>query len=55
MKTAPLKDFIATVLEAILEAATQKMHAVPYLYRSAKNIGYVFFSLIDSTPLKMLV
>ena len=27
----------------VLEAARQKPHAVPYLNRNAKNIGYVFF------------
>ena len=31
-----------TVLETVLEAAGQKMHAVPYLNRSPLNIGYGF-------------
>ena len=35
--------FVPTVLEDVLEAATQKMHAVPYLNRSALNIGYGFY------------
>ena len=30
-------------LEAVLEAARQKMHAVQYLISSAYNIGYGFY------------
>ena len=31
------------VLDAVLEAARQKTHAVPYLNRSPLNIGYGFY------------
>ena len=31
------------VLEAVSEAAMQKMHALPYLDRSLLNIGYGFY------------
>ena len=34
---------LEAVLEAILEAAHQKFHVVPYLNRSAENIGYSLF------------
>ena len=35
--------FLPTVLEAVSEAARQKMHVVPYLNSSPLNIGYGFY------------
>ena len=35
--------FLPTVLEAVLEAAWQNMHAVPCQNRSPLNIGYGFY------------
>ena len=36
--------FLPTVLEAVLEAAQQKMNAVPYLNRSPFFFGYGFYN-----------
>ena len=35
--------FLPTVLDAVLEAARQKMHAVLFLNCSPLNIGYGFY------------
>ena len=42
--TIQIRDsFLPTVLEAVLEAARQKMHGVSYLNRSPLIIGYGFY------------